>query len=161
MVTVRHSSYLPLQLSDEMSEMLTSRIGEIFLNALEHSGATIVSGGKYYRNSKNRYCFTCYDNGLGIVKKVQDYNLRVNGVRMNDEEALKWALQSGNSTSESGISRGIGLSLLKEFAKENGFVIKICSSKILYEYNGTSNREKYMHLKESFCGTIFEVNIVA
>ena len=155
------SMEVPLKLSDDMSEILTSRIGEIFLNALEHAGATNVIGGKYYRNSKNRYCFTCYDDGQGIINNVQEFNQREKGLILSDKEALKWAMEPGHSTSNSKISRGIGLSMLKEFAMENGFTVRVCSGTGYYELNGQTKRERFMGLKEYFRGTIFEVNILA
>lgn len=63
---------VPLKLDEDQRAKLTSIVGEIFQNALEHAKAGTVVGGKYFKNMKNTYCFTCYDDGIGIPENVND-----------------------------------------------------------------------------------------
>lgn len=125
----------PVRMSDELTEIMVSRMGEIYINALDHSEAKTVVGGKYFKPSY-RYCFCCYDSGIGIPQKVQQFlreTQRLSG--MSDINALKWALKLGNSTiRESGIPRGVGLHMLQSFAKANDGVIRICAGKAFYVF---------------------------
>ena len=149
----------PIQLTEEAQELLTSRIGEVYMNALEHSSANIVIGGKYFTFQKNKYCFSCYDDGIGIPMKVNGF-FKDNGVNMiSDKEAIEWALQKGHSTSENDvIPRGVGLDLLRSFAKSNKAAIRICSGSALYSLT-SSGKEGYLSLNHSFDGTLFEMDL--
>ena len=149
----------PIQLTEEAQELLTSRIGEVYMNALEHSSANIVIGGKYFKFQKNKYCFSCYDDGIGIPMKVNGF-FKDNGVNMiSDKEAIEWALQKGHSTSENDvIPRGVGLDLLRSFAKSNKAAIRICSGSALYSLT-SSGKEGYLSLNHSFDGTLFEMDL--
>ena len=149
----------PIQLTEEAQELLTSRIGEVYMNALEHSSANIVIGGKYFKFQKNKYCFSCYDDGIGIPMKVNGF-FKDNGVNMiSDKEAIEWALQKGHSTSENDvIPRGVGLDLLRSFAKSNKAAIRICSGSTLYSLT-SSGKEGYLSLNHSFDGTLFEMDL--
>lgn len=145
----------PVKMSQELSDIFISKAGEMYNNALEHSGG-VVLGAKYFRNQKNTYCFSCYDTGVGIPANV----LNVNDSIESQEEAFRWAMVDGNSTVKSGIPRGIGLGLLKSFVRANDGVIRICSGKVLYTYNKISG-EIYHELSNEFHGTLFEMDIIA
>lgn len=150
---------VPVDLSEEMRETLTSRIGEVYLNALEHSASSIVLGGKYFKFQKNKYCFSCYDNGIGIPTNVNDFFVKKGFTPLTDIMALKWAMQKGHSTDDrGGVPRGVGLDLLRSFAIANGAVIRICSGKALYVLDA-KKQEHYYELKHSFDGTLFEMDI--
>ena len=104
---------VPLQLSPEMEDGLVSMVGEMYQNALEHANATIVVGGKYFKNQKNKYCFSCYDNGIGIPKNVNTFFINKGEPTKKDVDAINWAMQKGTSTNEvEGIPRGVGMDLL-------------------------------------------------
>jgi len=149
---------VPLQLSPEMEDGLVSMVGEMYQNALEHANATIVVGGKYFKNQKNKYCFSCYDNGIGIPKNVNTFFINKGEPTKKDVDAINWAMQKGTSTNEvEGIPRGVGMDLLRSFAKSNGGVIRICSGKALYVFN--HGEEKYFELRNEFCGTLIEMDI--
>lgn len=149
---------VPLQLSPEMEDGLVSMVGEMYQNALEHAYANIVVGGKYFKNQKNKYCFSCYDNGIGIPKNVNTFFANKGEPVRKDVDAINWAMRKGTSTSETeGIPRGVGMDLLRSFAKTNGGVIRICSGKALYVFN--HGEEKYFELKNEFCGTLIEMDI--
>ena len=154
----------PVQMNEKLTEIFTSKIGEMYNNSIEHSGAKYVVGGKYYKYQKNLYCFSCYDTGTGIPQKVMKYMFDSYGKRLKQKEAFKWALERGNSTANSATSipkipRGLGLGLLKNFASLNGGAIRICSGKILYVYD--KDGEEYYELDNEFIGTLFEMDIVA
>lgn len=133
-------------------------MGEMYINALDHSEAKTVIGGKYFKQ-RSRYCFCCYDSGVGIPRKVQRFLRETQGIGyMSDTEALQWALKRGNSTTrEYGIPRGVGFYTLQSFAAANEGVIRICSGKAFYEFR--KGRGRIFELKDSFVGTLFEMDI--
>ncbi len=149
----------PVVMSDELSALFISKVGEMFNNATEHSLAEYVVGAKYFRNQKYTYSFSCYDTGIGIPRKVID---AVDNA-FTHKEAFMWAIKRGNSTAnrnETKIPRGLGLDLLHSFAKANDGAIRICSGKILYTYN-KNNGAKYHELEVPFEGTLYEMDIIA
>ena len=149
------TSEAPVRMSPELSAIFISKAGEMYNNALEHSQGDVI-GAKYFRNRKNTYCFACYDTGIGIPQKVMSVRKEIS----SQLEAFKWAMVSGNSTVKSGVPRGLGLGLLQSFARANDGAIRICSGNILYTYNKNSG-EKYQELNNNFCGTLFEMDIIA
>ena len=150
----------PVEMSEKVAEIFTSRVGEMYNNSIEHSGGEYVIGGKYFKNQKNTYCFACYDTGIGIPQKVIS-NINTS---FTDSEALQWALKRGNSTANQStgmfVPRGLGLDMLRGFAKANDGTIRICSGKTLYIYNNKKG-EQYFELNNSFAGTLFEMDIIA
>lgn len=145
----------PVKMSSELSSLFISKAGEMYNNAIEHSGGKVF-GAKYFKYQKNTYCFACYDTGVGIPQKVMSVVSSIS----SQTEAFKWAMKRGNSTVLSGIPRGLGLDLLNGFAQANEGRIRICSGKVLYLY---SNKDgvKITELNNEFKGTLFEMDIVA
>lgn len=153
--------HVPLKLTEEQSAKLTSIVGEIFQNALEHARAGTVVGGKYFKNVKNRYCFTCYDDGIGIPENVNEYLKKKNSEPLNDSDAVRWALEKGHSTDyEADIPRGVGLSVIRDFVESSGGAIKICSGHCLYVLN-PGKEEKFYNLQNRFIGTLFELDFIS
>jgi hypothetical protein len=152
---------IPIQMSDRLYQDIISRVGEIFNNAFEHAEARYVIGGRYSKPNR-KYCFTCYDTGLGIVDRVRRFR-KITENAMSDKEALSWALDSRNSTAADKTTRprGQGMTLLREFAKLNKGTIRICTGKLLYEYSGEKNQDRFSTLKDSFIGTLFEMDFNA
>ena len=149
----------PINATEEVWDVLISRIGEIYLNALEHSGSSIVLGGKYFKFQKNKYCFSCYDNGIGIPGNVKTFFHNQGNFEITDIEALKWAMQKGHSTKNTmSVARGLGLDILRSFAIASGGVIRICSGKSMYVLRG-KDRESYFQLEHPFVGTLFEMDV--
>lgn len=151
------TSEAPVQMSEKLSEIFISKVGEMFNNADEHSDAEYIIGAKYFKNQKYKYCFSCYDTGIGIPSKVKLFKNFD-----SDIKALEWAMKRGNTTAnrDSLIPRGLGLGLLHSFAKANDGTIRICSGKALYVYN-KSKGERYYPLEYNFEGTLFEMDIIA
>jgi len=152
---------IPVNMSPRLNEDMISKIGEMFNNAREHSNARHVLGGRY-RKAGKRFCFACYDTGVGIPDRVQRF-LADLGVKLNDEDALRWAMQPFHSTAlRSNNPRGQGFQHLKNFASSNHGVIRICTGKVLYTYNctkGDPEGGKFQKLRNSFLGTLFEMDI--
>ncbi len=150
----------PVEMSGDLAALFTSKVGEMYNNGLEHSEARYVIGGKYFKNQKNKYCFACYDTGIGIPNKVKRYH----DDSMPDLEAFQWAMKRGNSTANYGrhmrVPRGLGLGLLRSFAKANNGTIRICSGKVLYTYTPQKS-DRYFELQHEFKGTLFEMDIIA
>jgi hypothetical protein len=119
----------PITMSEGLKELLVSKIGEMYNNAFEHSKATYVLGGKYFK-SRGLYCFSCYDTGIGICKNVRTFL----DEPITDPEALEWAIKPQNTTNPE-YSRGLGLSVLLEFAKVNKGEIRICTGNVLFTFS--------------------------
>lgn len=150
----------PIEMNEKLEEIFTSRLGEMYLNALEHSGAQYIMGGKYFNQQKNKYCFSCYDTGVGIIENVNKYHEKLENSLLSDVDALKWAMSKGNSTAKNkDVPRGVGMGLLKKFAQLNEGTIEICSGRTLYICN--KNGEYYYQLDHEFQGTLFQMNIIA
>lgn len=145
----------PVKMSDDLLAIFASKIGEMYNNAMEHSESEYIIGAKYYKNQKNVYCFSCCDFGIGIPQKVMHSHSEIT----DSKKAFEWAMKPGNSTVNSGVPRGLGLGLLKNFAKANNGVIRMCSNDVYYEFkNGKDNIKQ---IDTSFSGTLFEMDIVA
>ena len=96
------------------------------------------------------------------MENIKEFH-KSSGKFLSDNEALVWALAPFNSTVKgSRIPRGQGLNLLIEkFARTNCGKIRICSGKVLFIYNGETGIAQYKNLKNSFLGTLFEMDINA
>ncbi len=145
----------PVKMSPKLASIFISRAGEMYNNAMEHSKGDVL-GAKYFRNQKNTYCFACYDNGIGIPDNVIAAKKEIE----TQMDAFKWAMVDGNSTANDGVPRGLGLGLLKSFARANEGVIRIISGNVLYIYK-KGNVENFYVLKNYFHGTLFEMDIIA
>ena len=75
--------------------------------------------------------------------------------------ALKWAMEKGNSTANSnGFPRGLGLDLLRSFVKANQGSLRLCTGNVLYTYSD-SKGEQFHLLDNGFYGTLFEIDIIS
>ena len=150
----------PVKMSDALSAIFISKAGEMYNNAREHSEGTVI-GAKFFKNQKSMYCFSCYDTGVGIPAKVMSVRKEIS----NPENAFRWAMIRGNSTASGDVPRGLGLGLLKSFAKANEGTIRICSGNVLYIFGKKHDQpgyvETYHVLEHEFHGTLFEMDIIA
>ncbi len=149
----------PIKVSDVALDILVSKMGEIYLNARDHSETTWIVGGKYFKSEKT-YCFCCYDAGIGIPQKVNQFLTASGKPPLSGIDALKWAMAEGHSTAPADeIPRGAGFQTLHNFARANKGKIRICSGNIHYVFqNGVP---MYQKLDSSFVGTMFEMEIIA
>ena len=147
----------------KMTEILTKKIHqsvlELLINALSHSFSEngVFTCGQYYPN-KRRLDFTISDGGVGIKQNVVNYT----GKPMTATQAIKWALEAGNTTRTNGTPGGLGLDLLKEFITLNGGKLQIVSSKGYYEYiRGYEKNKKTNDMNYEFPGTSINIEINA
>lgn len=106
----------------KMSKLLRNKINksilEIFSNAHIHGNCKyIFSSGQYYPR-KRRLDFTVVDLGRSIHINVNTYLHNVNPFlhkELNGSDAIRWAIQEGNTTKTGDIPGGLGLSLLEIF----------------------------------------------
>ena len=144
-----------ISVSQKLRDAIVGRVWEIYTNAFEHSHSTvgIFSCGQHYPN-KNRLDLTAVDFGVGIPSNVRVF---VQNEKLPAGTALKWAFQAGNTTKPNGMSRGMGLDLLKEFVKLNKGRLEV------FSHDGyakiTEKEEKYETRNSMFEGTILNISL--
>lgn len=143
------------KLEKDKKDTLYSRIYEIPNNALTHSNSEygIVCHG--YFNNKKTFTFSIYDLGIGIPQSVRRYK---EDESLSSKDALRWALEKGNSTKISDYPRGIGFTMLEEFRKEFKGKITIITEDIMYTTKDDGNTN-YSNLKKKIVGTLYTLKI--
>lgn len=165
LVTENISKRIPVQMTEKLSDILVSLIGEIYNNAVEHSGSDYIIGNCYNesgsKENDSRMCFFCYDAGKGIIENVRHYLKIEDDVSFHrygrNSKLLKWALKKGNTTKKP--PRGVGIDWLLNFAKVNSGYVRICNENVLFEQN-TEGKVTYQKLNNNFCGLFFEMHIM-
>ena len=144
-----------LKISPQLQDVIAGQVSEIYGNAFEHSQSKIgiFSCGQHYP-SKGCLELSVIDFGVGIPTKVR--SLPKNS-SYSSEEALKWALQFGNSTVPD-MCRGLGLNLLQEFVKCNHGILKIFSNDIYVKITDNDDA-KYKKQKVHFSGTLINITL--
>jgi len=98
---------------------------------------------------------TVVDFGVGIPSNVRKY-LRKR--RMPAADAIRWAFQPGATTTpQRGISRGLGLDLLKTFVKTNKGKLEIFSDGAYGLVDGST--EQFVNHEPSFEGTLINITL--
>lgn len=107
---------MPELTESQQTQILDSLI-EVFNNIQIHSKSEhpFFVCGQYYP-TKKQVAFSMVDLGVGFLPAIVE---KTNGTITNDYDAIKWALEKGNS-SRSGTPSGIGLYRLQEHFKNNG-----------------------------------------
>ncbi len=152
-----------IKLSEELKQAIVSRIIEIFMNAYGHSfkdqnsPIILISCGQYLRKEK-KIKLTVLDFGCGIIENVKSH---LNNY-IDDNEAMKWALKTGNSTKtdsiEIDIPRGLGFGLLSEFATVNKGELRVFSNSCEARAIG-NNSYSVSSIKTPFKGTLVNISI--
>jgi len=134
------ADYLKRQLAGKGIPRMTEGVGkvsqqsifEVFQNAVTHSESRlgIFVCGQFYPHEQ-RLNITIADAGVGIRDKVRVY-LR-NG-QVSSEEAIRWALQGGNTTRTGPRPGGVGLKFLHDFVERNRGKMQMVSGDGFYEY---------------------------
>lgn len=141
-------------MSQAMGKKFRQSVFEVYQNAVIHSKSKVglFACGQFYPQLQ-RLDFTIADAGIGIRTNVR----RVLGPKITSVEAIRWALQEGNTTKRRGQPGGVGLKFLKDFIELNGGKIQIASRYGFYEYyNG---EEVFSKLEEDFSGTAVNLEI--
>lgn len=144
----------------KMSTLLKTKINEsifeIFNNCYLHGSCRqAFSCGQYYPQ-KRRLDFTIADLGHSIRKNVRDY-LKV--AELSGADAIRWAVEYGNTTRVGNIPGGLGYSLIRDFIRLNLGKVQVVSADGYWEErNGLEQVRAFPH---TFAGTLvnMEFNI--
>lgn len=147
---------VPVNLSDDLKDDLSSMIIEIFTNAFAHGKSRIGVFCCGYTDDQNDFSFSVYDAGIGICKSVSNYLL---DKKLSSQEAIEWAFKKGNSTliGKSDYPRGAGLHLLEEFIVINEGIIDLISENVYYQIN--KDKKIFHELRLPLVGTMFSMKI--
>lgn len=142
-----------LKLSDKLRNELAGKVWEIYDNAFSHaeSPVGIISYGQFYPNLK-LLKLTVIDFGVGIPHNVRAF---LENPNYPANTAMEWAFTFGNTTQTGGISRGLGLDLLKDFIKLNKGKLEVFSHEGYTVLN--SEREEYKIHEPYFGGTLVNI----
>lgn len=144
----------PVQFNEKSYTTMFSKLYEIFINAGTH-GKNELGTYTYGTLRRNEFIFTIYDAGVGIKENVNHF-LQKN---YSAQEAMNWALKSGNSTLITDYPRGAGFSLLETFAYKNSGKITLCSDNIICIME--KGNRTFRCMKTNIRGTLFIMNIKA
>lgn len=147
-----------VELSQEVKDILFSKLYEIFSNSFTHSGKKqVFCCGAL--DSQQSLSFSIYDAGRGIPDNVNEYLKSLNKPTLSSEQALHWAWERGNSTlnGKTDYPRGAGLHLLESFVKSNqGDIIMVSGN----SYCKISNEKRsFRQLEFPLLGTLFCMSI--
>ena len=150
---------------NDLSNYLKYMIGEVMDNVICHAKSEL--GGfitaQYYPRKNNKIQIVIIDNGIGLLKSLQDNYPEIT----NEEEAITKALEEGtsgykatNTLYASRTHAGKGLYILSQ-------IINITDGKLLIVSNDTiyrSNQNTFQKIETSFQGTLiafelFEKNL--
>jgi signal transduction histidine kinase len=92
------------------------------------------------------------DFGIGIPASVRSLS---ENTSLDSAKALEWAFQSGTTTKQDRVSRGLGLNLLQDFITKNHGCLTIFSNDgcVTVDDNGVS----YMMGETDFSGTLVNI----
>lgn len=144
----------PVQFNEISYFTMFSKLYEIFINASTH-GKNPLGTYTYGTLKEDEFVFTIYDIGIGIKKNVSDF-LKTD---LTAQEAMNWALKSGNSTLTTDYPRGAGFSLLEAFAYKNSGKITLCSDNVICIME--NGKRTFRCMKTDIRGTLFIMNIKA
>ena len=135
-------------------ENIKLNIGEIFANAATHGDCSYVyCCGEYYPSETTaKLDMTVVDCGNTIQHKVNSFLLSQRKIDKNISatEAIKWAIQDGNTTKN--VTGGLGLTMLIEFIKLNKGCLHIVSADGVLTYE--EEKITSYSLGKPFPGTI-------
>jgi len=128
-------------------------LGEIFVNTETHSDSAlgVFFCGQHYP-AQQRLVLTIADAGITIPKRIANRF----GRQLSPVHALKWAMTKGHTT-KINTPGGIGLKLLRDFAREQHGEVWIASGQAFWEMQ--SGVESISELDEPFPGTVVTLKI--
>ncbi|MGE0468171.1 MAG: ATP-binding protein [Nitrospira sp.] len=142
------------RMTDGLGKVFKQSIFEVFQNAVIHSNSRlgIFVCGQFYPQVQ-RLDLTIADAGIGIRTNVRRYL----GTNVSSVEAIRWALQGGNTTKTGSQPGGVGLKVLKDFIALNEGKIHLASRLGFYEY--CNEKETFEKLGADFKGTVVNLEI--
>ncbi|MBU1235378.1 MAG: ATP-binding protein [Gammaproteobacteria bacterium] len=142
------------RMTEGLGKVFRQSIFEVFQNTVIHSaspfGAFVC--GQFYPQYQ-RLDLTISDAGVGIRTNVRRYL----GQAISSVEAIRWALQDGNTTKTGSQPGGVGLKFLHDFVALNQGKIQIASRLGFYEYR--DGKETFKKLAADFPGTTVNLEI--
>lgn len=141
-------------MSDLLKKKMSQKMIEIFTNAHQHSQSDFVyTCGQYYRE-KSKLSFTIADMGTTIQENVKSFQKK----SISAIDAIIWAVDEGTTTRprSAGLPGGLGLNLLREFAKMNKGRIQIVSDCALWEQSEIGKIATFK-LDNAILGTIVNI----
>jgi len=146
-----------INVSPLLADNITTNLVEIYLNAFEHSKSErVFTCGQYYPQL-NQLILSVADFGVGIPYNVREFMKRTKtGADIKSDYALRWAFAPGTTT-VGGMSRGMGLDILKNFVKVNKGSLSLFSHDAYVIVD--SDSEKYLTHDCSFHGTIMHITL--
>src|SRR5690554_3326784 len=134
----------------KLKKEILRNIFEIFENARTHGSCEYIhTCGQFFPKKTDKPLhFTIVDKGINIQQNVRDFLNK----KIKAEDAIKWAMQKGNTTKKGDTSGGLGLNVIFEFIKLNNGKIQVISSDGFYEFN--KGKERVSSMSSSFKGTI-------
>lgn len=137
--------------SERVKEFLSTTIGEIFSNSVNHSEQDTIYFLCDIEHEKDGYYLriNVMDYGTTIVKNVRDYFAIVKAKKCDDIECLKWAIELGNTTRQG--SGGYGLPTLISYIKSTKGTLFIISGRVNYVLD--AGKEKVEYSDGVFFGT--------
>ncbi len=148
----------PIKMSKDAKDILSSYIYEIYQNGFFHSKSEIgVFTSGYWVKEKREFNFSIYDMGVGIPDKIR----RHFNQEIDSEKCLQIAFVEGFTTSDkNGVSRGLGLTRLRQFIRLNNGKMSIYTGDICCIID-RHEKEQYRRLKNPIRGTLIIINIAA
>lgn len=143
------------EMSKKARKAFNRKVFEIYQNAVIHSESDIgvfVCGQSFPR--KKRLDFTIADAGIGIRETVRRY---FENDRIGSVGSMRWALALHHTTKRGRLPGGLGLQLLKDFARLNGGKIQIASRFGFYEYS--RGDENFRKMSADFPGTAVTIEV--
>jgi anti-sigma regulatory factor (Ser/Thr protein kinase) len=142
-----------VNISPGLQQAITGQVSEIYLNAFEHGQSEIgvFTCGQHYPKLGMLH-LTVIDFGIGIPNSVR--SIPENAL-LTTSESLSWAFQSGTSTKQNGVPRGLGLNLLQNFVSKNQGNLMVFSNDgyVSIDDNGI----KYHDRSINFPGTLIDI----
>lgn len=137
--------------SETVKEFLSTTIGEIFSNSINHSDQDevffmydIVFDGEYFYLWVN-----IVDYGTTIISNVERYFMREKGANIESKKCIDWAIKSGNTTRKG--SGGYGLPTLISYIYNTDGELYIFSGNAYYKL--AAGKSNINDAKGIFSGT--------
>lgn len=142
------------RMTEGLGKVFRQSIFEVFQNAVIHSASPLGAFvcGQFYPLHQ-RLDLTIADAGVGIRTNVRRYL----GKAVSSTDAIRWALQAGNTTKTGSQPGGVGLKFLHDFVALNKGKIQIASRHGFYEY--LNGEETFTKLEADFPGTAVNLEI--
>ena len=142
-------------MSEGFGAAFKRKLFEIFQNSVIHSRSFtgVCVCGQFFPNLQ-RLDFTISDAGVGIRQNVRKH---LGNPKLSSVEAIRWALEEGNSTKTGGQPGGLGLKFLKDFIHQNQGTIQIVSRLGFYQFS--AGNETFETMQADFPGTTVNIEI--